>query len=80
MKFEVPEYIVKQTTRCDNNFLCLSEEWKPCGKANRIIEGKLVSVDIDPKLSRDCHYGVPFGWGYYCLCPTRVEIYKRYKI
>jgi hypothetical protein len=80
MKYDVPQNIVNNTTQCDNNFLCLSEKWKPCGKANRLIEGKLVSILINQEQLRNCNYGVPFGWGYYCSCPTRVEIYKRYKI
>jgi hypothetical protein len=79
MKIEIPEDILNKTIRCENEFECLSEGWKPCGTVIRSIEAKLLYLDADLITARFCHYRVLYGGGSYCTCPTAIEIFKRYK-
>ena len=80
MKIEVNENVINKTTHCDHDFLCLSDEWTPCGVVKTLIADNLLYVDFDWAKRRACSYMVSFGGGYYCTCPTRIEIYKRYGI
>lgn len=78
MKIEVNPDVINKTTHCDHDFLCLSDEWTQCGVIKNLIGGKLLCVHFDWGKQRDCSYMVLFGGDYYCTCPTRIEIYKRY--
>jgi len=80
MKIEVNENVIDKTTHCDHDFLCLSDEWKQCGIVKALIADNLLYVDFDWGQRRNCSYMVSFGSGYYCTCPIRIEIYKRYGI
>lgn len=80
MKYEIPEDILNKTTRCINDFSCLSEGWKHCGVVKGLIEGKILALDVDQKSERACNYRVFFGGGAFCTCPTGVEVGKHYKI
>ena len=80
MKIEVNENVINKTAHCDHDFLCLSDEWKQCGVVKALIADKLLYVQFDSEQQRTCSYRVSFGGGYYCACPTRVEIYNQYGI
>ena len=80
MKIEINENVIKKTTHCDHDFLCLTDEWEQCGEVKALIADNLLYVHFDWAERRVCGYMVSFGNGYYCTCPTRIEIYKLYKI
>ena len=80
MKIEVNENVINKTTHCDHEFICLEDEWTQCGVVKTLITDKLLYVHFEWGQQRACSYRVPFGNGYYCTCPTRIEIYKRYGI
>jgi hypothetical protein len=79
MDITINEDILKQTTKCHRKFSCLSGE-----------PGDLCKVDlrngnhilyVKPKNKLACDYAAPFGTsGAVCLCPTRLELHKRYGI
>jgi hypothetical protein len=76
---KVSEVILENTTNCRNSFACLS------GENESMCEGiKSVSayhaVIIKPKSINSCKYFVHLDNTIYCLCPTRNEIYNRYKM
>jgi hypothetical protein len=75
---EVNSSILKNTTKCKNNFSCLTGE-KECLCEVRASSGHN-SLLIYPKSDRDCFYLNPFGSSFFCFCPTRNETYNRYKI
>ena len=79
MRVTVPEDILNKTTRCINDFTCLSEEWDHCGVVKGLIEGRLLALDVDKTLERCCNYRVLFGGGSFCTCPTGVEVFKQFK-
>ena len=78
MDIEINEDILKDTTECINNFSCLRGE-KECLCEVRGYAG-YNSVLINPKPNKDCSYLNPFGSSFFCFCPTRSEIYRRYGV
>ena len=78
MNIKIDEKTIQKTTYCKHNFGCLSGnkrflcEVKGCMGYNM--------VKIKPKLAFDCTYHVSFDYLSLCNCPTRIEIYKRYRM
>jgi hypothetical protein len=66
------------TTRCWNDFQCLNDDgWKPCSISGRL--GYFLEINKKPD-RKYCNYLMPYGDGYYCLCPVRRELYNKYCI
>jgi len=78
MILEIDQEILQKTTNCEKNFSCLSNKNHiPC-KVKSIINNKVIFVEC---LNRDyCKYIQNYGNSYICLCPTRIEIFKKYGI
>ena len=78
MNIEINEDILKNTTKCKNNFSCLNGEKEfLCEVRSSAGYNSLI---INPKSNRDCAYLNPFGSSFFCFCPTRSEIYRRYGV
>lgn len=78
MDIEISEDILKSTTKCRYNFSCLNGV-KECLCEVRSSNGH-DTLFITSSSDRDCIYCAPLKNSYLCFCPTRREIYKRYKI
>lgn len=80
MSYAVSEEVKNRTTRCLNNFRCSSngDVWTACHIVNVI--GEFLEIDKCQCAGKQCSYLMPYGSSYYCLCPTRNEIYKNYSI
>lgn len=70
---------LKETIRCKNEFACLENENYVCrvAKVENCIAGTLLFIDCK---DRSCNYKTFFGDSIICNCPTRKELYNRYKI
>jgi hypothetical protein len=78
MPFRITDAIAKQTTKCPYNFECLNNDhWHTCSIEEELRGGLSVKAICSQKF---CNYFLYFGSHRICICPTRVEIYKRYKI
>jgi hypothetical protein len=66
-----------KTTKCNQNFKCLSGDTSCLCKVDD--SEKLATVKIKPKPDLSCPYCLSLNAFQYCLCPTRNEIYKKYK-
>ncbi len=77
VKLEVSADTLKKTEKCRNNFACLD------GKDNCLCE---IEDSFDSRVlfvkagNRPCDYKMSFGYSYVCNCPTRKELYSRYKV
>lgn len=78
MKIEIPLEVINKTKQCQKEFSCLSQP----------VE-KLCKIERDPVFNNfffrcvtaaPCSYKIPSDNGYYCVCPTRIAIYEKYKI
>ncbi len=79
MSVFIDDEILKKTTHCRNNFACLTDEpLGVCGVVRDYHRGIIVTLCGK---KRQCHYctclkdkeGI-------CTCPTRVELFRRYKV
>jgi hypothetical protein len=81
MDIELSHDIVKRTTKCNHGFSCLSggpypfcivEEAKGTLAALTNCEGNV-----------HCEYCIPYEMSdtsSFCICPVRIQLYRRYKI
>ena len=75
---KINEDILQRTTSCNHDFKCLF------GDKQRLCEviGSIGSdmKDIKPNPEIECKYHLSFDTNNLCLCPTRNELYNRYRI
>ena len=77
-EIKVSDAILKQTADCRLDFQCLSGKHKIHCKVSRMVGGSTFFVKC--RSLETCNYQKRFGEAFVCTCPTRIEIYKRYKI
>lgn len=80
MKLEISENILKNTTKCNKDFACLSGERECLCKLEDSIIDTPCFIIIRAENCGFCDYNVSFGNFFICTCPTRNEIYKCYEI
>lgn len=79
MAYKISEDIIKKTTSCEGDFACIvtgecpKNKCKPTGSINGYLW-------VETKAIIPCGYHMTFGKGDICKCPTRNEIYKKYRI
>ena len=76
MKLKIPNKTIKATTKCHQNFACLENPDVVCEVENCIHDGVCFVKCAE---SKNCNYIVPYGYSYICTCPTRIEIYNKYR-
>jgi len=77
MKYKISDNILNVTTKCPNNFGCLTEPDKYICKIDKIVGEDILFVKHgNPHYY--CPYAVTFGHSLVCTCPTRLEIYRKY--
>ena len=77
---KIADFVLRKTTKCEHNFSCLGED-----KATPFCEviaynSSSKVVKVKPKSDRSCPYTLALSTFRCCLCPTRVELYKQYKM
>ena len=77
-KLEISDSILEKATKCERGFKCLS------GDNTCVCEvddsSKLPLIKVKPKPDLSCPYCFSFNKSRYCRCPTRREIYMKYKM
>jgi hypothetical protein len=73
----VSEDTAKSTTKCAKGFSCLYGEGQPFCEVEYAIDDEVLFVKYTDGA---CSYWMPFGFSSVCNCPTRREIYNRYRI
>jgi hypothetical protein len=76
---KVSEDILKDTTNCRNSFACLSGETECMCEVVKSVSS-YNAVEIKAKSIDFCKYFFYLDNTMYCLCPTRNEIYRCYKL
>lgn len=79
MGITVSEGTLAQTTRCQNDFSCLSGMAPDVCQVERALGGKPV-LFVKKNTSYFCPYTGRFGTAYVCSCPVRRELYQRYGV
>ena len=73
---KIDENIINKTD-CKKNFACL-DNTDVCCKITNCVNNQIYFVDCKDK--KYCNFKKFFGNSNYCTCPTRIEIYKKYKV
>ena len=79
MNIVISKEILKATTKCASGFSCLRRtDKKDLCQGESVFTGKLHFVKC--LYNKHCVYQRPFGYGLFCTCPIRKEIYNKYGI
>jgi len=80
MAYKINDKIRKQTTKCSYNFICLDNgAWDTC-VVKRDVQRTFLEIKTQNS-QVDCSYRFSYGdSSFFCSCPTRGEIFRRYKI
>ena len=77
----VDEGILKSASKCPRQQACQRPDSLPLGRPKALISDRLLELDtVSPCDNYDCPYNVTFGAGFFCTCPARIEIFRRYFI
>jgi len=77
-EIKIDKAVLHNTTNCIFDFNCLSGG-KTC-LCDVVVSNEEDIVEIKSKPSIPCKYCISLDSASYCTCPTRVEIYNRYRI
>ncbi len=69
---------IKNATKCRNNFSCLSEEKSDFCEVKSSTGYETLFAALNHPTS--CQYCIHYHDSSLCVCPTRNEIYRIYKI
>ena len=75
-QLRVADDIVKET-HCTNNFSYLTDKRECLCEVDSAV-GRVLF--IKSQFSIACKYCLSYGGSYICTCPTRNEIYKKYRV
>lgn len=78
MDITISEEILKKATKCDKDCRCLSSGGKDVCKVISSVGPEVKFIDCTGKES--CPYCLPFGNGFMCTCPVRLELHNKYGI
>lgn len=77
MDIEIDEDVKKSTTKCEKDFKCLVDNTYELCKVTESVRDNVLFIKCEE--DNYCIYRMDFGNSYICNCPTRKEIYKKYK-
>ncbi len=80
MKFEISSDTIKRTTKCSDNFSCLSGKKDCLCEVENDCESNSSAVFVQPQEKKGCNYKMDFGYGWICNCPTRKTLNRKYSI
>jgi hypothetical protein len=79
MNLKFPDEISKRATECPKNHSCLSNQEGGRCRVDYSMEG-VPFLMLKKSSDEHCPYSFDFGNSYFCTCPVRRELYKRYSI
>ena len=76
---KIDKEILDLTTDCTNDFICLKGEDSCCAqsKVEHSVSSSILFINCE---NDSCTYQTSFGFAKVCNCPTRKEIYRKYRI
>jgi hypothetical protein len=78
MDRQVSEETRNKTTRCPFAFQCLDDSNRDLCEVETCLRNN--GCFLKTTKPNNCKYKGTFGYSYMCHCPTRHELFKRYKI
>jgi len=78
MKYMISKNILKDTTKCRDNFACLRGDKHCICDIDDCSNGNVHF--IRPLGNNMCEYKMAFGYSFTCNCPVRKEMYNLYRV
>ncbi len=75
---KIDKKIIAKTNYCKKDFECLKNPKLVCCKVTRCIDG--VVCFIEPECEKSCIYKNAIQDSFICCCPTRKEIFNKYRL
>jgi hypothetical protein len=75
---KIDKAVIQSTVNCKHDFRCLSGDKSCLCEVKESIGYDMLK--IEPKSDVDFSHLISLGKTNFCNCPTRIEIYNRYKI
>ena len=75
---KVDEDIKKGTTKCEKDFRCLADNTYELCRVTETVRDNVLFIQCEG--DNYCNYRISFGYSFICSCPTRKEIYNKYKV
>ena len=79
MPLTISDETLQQTTKCQNNFHCLTDNGSMC-LIEKPINAKGLFIKERVNKDENCPYIESSEYAFICNCPTRYEIYMRYNL
>jgi hypothetical protein len=77
MKFKINDETLKAATNCTKKFSCLDSDCNTMCKVKAAINDSFFFIEC--QVAEYCAYKKNFGGECYCICPTRKEIFNKYR-
>ena len=77
MDLSISEDSIRKTSKCPHSYKCLNGQASRLCRPENSITG--YGVFVDSEVAGPCPYKLPFGYGWICKCPVRIEIFERYR-
>ena len=74
-KFIITTDILNITDKCRANFSCLNGSTECLCTVKEYINHAVLFIEPADSM---CQYYLAFGYSQICLCPTRMELFKKY--
>ena len=75
---KIDEAVIRSTVNCQYGFRCLSGDTACLCEVKGSTSYDM--LEIIPKTDIACSHRISLGKMHFCICPTRVEIYNRYRM
>lgn len=75
---DIDKEILDKTTQCDKGFICLNNKDHVYCQVENCVNDEVHFIKC--LSDKYCNYKMSFGKSYICNCPTRKEIFNKYKI
>lgn len=77
-KIEVSEKVLLETINCEKNFSCIKGNGHKLCNVTECINKQVHFLECSD--NSICNYKLSYAESYICMCPTRKEIFNKYKI
>ena len=79
MNIQVAEEVCAETTQCPFNFACINGQCPKCVVQQYAYLKTGIGCIVKPELDTECSYLMQFVDVSVCKCPTRLEIFNKYR-
>ncbi len=75
---DIAQDILEETKECRHGFSCLTSGRKCMCKPEDFCSDNVCFIKREE--ATNCSYMISFGYSFVCTCPTRKEIYRKYRM